>query len=269
MSSSERMPPAYPTNALDRGLRLIQLVRDEGRIRVTDAAEELGVAASSAHRLLQTLVYRDYLVQDETHAYVPGPAMSAGAAGIAWSRGLRRTAAPHMSRLGELVGNSTNLAIRVRSEVRVLASATVPGSTYDWRGSVLPAHRTASGKAMLSLLADPDLERMYLAEGVNTAVSVAEFDRLMDGIGWVRRTGWSISKGECERTITAIGIPIRSRSGAPLGAMTITTHGPSSLVGPGLDRTVRYMRQACARIEAEIEGDPEAPAPGEAIASTA
>jgi DNA-binding IclR family transcriptional regulator len=254
MSSSEKMPPAYPTNALDRGLRLIQLVRDEGSIRVMDAATELGVAASSAHRLLQALVYRDFLAQDETHAYIPGSAMSAGVADIAWSRGLRHAAAPHMARLGGLVGNSTNLAIRVKRDIRVLASAIVPGSTHDWRGSVLPAHRTASGRAMLSMLPDPALESMYLARDRSNKVSAAEFDRLMNSIMWVRRTGWSISKGECEKTITAIGAPIRNRSGETIGAMTVTAHGPSSLVGPGVERTTRHLRHACAQIEAELDG---------------
>ncbi|MGR6924430.1 IclR family transcriptional regulator [[Actinomadura] parvosata] len=253
MSSSEKVPPAYPTNALDRGLRLIQLVRDEGSIRVTDAAKELGVAASSAHRLLQALVYRDFLVQDDTHAYVAGPAMSAQVADVAWSRGLRRAAAPHMARLSELVGNSTNLAIRVKQDIRVLASVIVPGSTVDWRGSVLPAHRTAGGKAVLSMLPDPILEGMYLTAGRAATVSAAEFDQLMDGIAWARRTGWSVSRGECEKTITAIGIPLRGRSGEALGAMTITTHGPSSLVGPGLERTVRHLLEARSRIETEIE----------------
>ncbi|MEO3886675.1 IclR family transcriptional regulator [Nonomuraea sp. B5E05] len=252
MASSGKTPPAYPTNALDRGLRLIQFVRDEGRIRVIDAAEELGVAHSSAHRLLQALVYRDFLAQDETRAYVPGPAMTAGVADLSWSRGLRQAAASHMARLGELVGNSTNLAIRVQHDIRVLASAIVPGSTYDWQGSVLPAHRTAGGKAMLSTLPNPVLENLYLTEGKTTTISAAEFDRLMDNITWVRRTGWSVSKGECERTITAVGIPIRRRSGEPLGAMTITTHGSASLVGPGLERTIRHLRRTRARIEAEI-----------------
>ncbi|MGP3937857.1 IclR family transcriptional regulator [Nonomuraea sp. KM88] len=252
MASSAKTPPVYPTNALDRGLRLLQLVRDEGRIRVLDAAAELGIAPSSAHRLLQALVYRDFLAQDETHAYIPGPAMSAVAANLAWSRSLRQAAAPHMARLGRLVGNSTNLAIRVEHDIRVLASAIVPGSTFDWRGSVLPAHRTAGGKAMLSMLPDPVLERLYLAGEGAVTIPAAEFDRLMTGIAWVRRTGWSVSKGECDKTITAVGIPIRSRSGEPLGAVTITTHGPTSLVGPGLEQTIRQLRRARSHIEAEV-----------------
>ncbi|NJP94838.1 IclR family transcriptional regulator [Nonomuraea sp. FMUSA5-5] len=248
-----KTPPMYPTNALDRGLRLIQLVRDEGGIRVKEAARELGIATSSAHRLLQALVYRDFLVQDETHAYVPGPAMSAGAAGLSWSRDLRRIATPHMIRLSRRVGNSINLAVHAQHDIRVLSSATVPGGTHDWRGSILPAHRTAGGKAILSALPDPALERLYLGVDHSAGVSTAEFDRLMNGVTWTRSTGWSISKGECEKTITAVGTPIQHRSGRTLGAMTITTHGPASLVGPGLDRTLRHLQHARARIEADLD----------------
>ena len=57
---------------------------------------ELGIAPSTAHRLLAMLVYRGFAVQDEKRMYHPGPAMGAGPA----ERGLdprvhRPLPAPH------------------------------------------------------------------------------------------------------------------------------------------------------------------------------
>ena len=55
-----KRPPAYAIRSVDNALRLAVILQMEGAISVADAADRLGVAGSTAHRLLQTLVYRDY-----------------------------------------------------------------------------------------------------------------------------------------------------------------------------------------------------------------
>ena len=46
-----------PIESVDRALRLVSMLRDEDSITVTHAAETLGVALSTAHRLLGALAY--------------------------------------------------------------------------------------------------------------------------------------------------------------------------------------------------------------------
>src|SRR5580704_10569183 len=53
------------------------MLRDSGQVRVSTVAAELGIARSTAHRLLAMLVYRDFAVQAEDRSYRPGPALSA------------------------------------------------------------------------------------------------------------------------------------------------------------------------------------------------
>ncbi|WP_284978657.1 helix-turn-helix domain-containing protein [Arthrobacter sp. fls2-241-R2A-200] len=52
-----RRKPTYSIEAVDNALQLLQLLRDVGSLRLKDAAAELGVAPSTAHRLLAMLVY--------------------------------------------------------------------------------------------------------------------------------------------------------------------------------------------------------------------
>lgn len=66
--------PSYVIASADNALRLVVLLRDVGAVRLSDAAAELGVANSTAHRLLAMLVYRGFAVQDEHRIYHPGPA---------------------------------------------------------------------------------------------------------------------------------------------------------------------------------------------------
>src|SRR5215218_3306850 len=112
--------PTYSIEAVDNALQLLQLLRDGGSLRLKDAASELGVAPSTAHRLLAMLVYRGFAVQDETRRYVPGPAMGAGPAGVSWTRPLREISRPHMELLSAQTSETVNLMIRVGTKVRFL-----------------------------------------------------------------------------------------------------------------------------------------------------
>ena len=55
--------PPYSIDSVDNALRILQTLRDSGQVRVSDVAAELGIARSTAHRLLAMLVYRDFAVQ--------------------------------------------------------------------------------------------------------------------------------------------------------------------------------------------------------------
>src|SRR6476620_1171204 len=121
VSKSVRKPvqkrPTYSIEAVDNALQLLQLLRDGGALRLKDAAAELGVAPSTAHRLLAMLVYRGFAVQDETRRYVPGPAMGVGPAGLSWTRLLRDISRPHMELLCARTNETVNLMIRVGTDV--------------------------------------------------------------------------------------------------------------------------------------------------------
>ena len=99
--------PERPTSAvgsLDRGLRLLQLLRDYGSLRVMDAATHLDISRSSAHRLLQTLTYRGFAVQNDNHVYLPGPSLDAAPARLAWTKAFRALCQSHLEVLSRRSG---------------------------------------------------------------------------------------------------------------------------------------------------------------------
>src|SRR5882757_5362440 len=73
--SSDRQP-TYPISSVDNALRLVKMLRSHKSIRVAQAGREIGVAPSTAHRLLQMLQYHGFVQQDpSSKAYVAGPAL--------------------------------------------------------------------------------------------------------------------------------------------------------------------------------------------------
>ena len=64
--------------SVDNALWLLQLVGERQALRVSEAADLLGVARSTAHRLLSALRRRDFVIQDRPNGvYRPGPALHA------------------------------------------------------------------------------------------------------------------------------------------------------------------------------------------------
>ena len=261
--STATTPLAYPTTALDRGLRLIQLVRDVGSIRVMDAADELGISRSSAHRLLQALVYRDFLTQNEDHVYEAGPAISARPVDLEWVRGLRRTAQPHMDGLVRTLGHASNLMMHVDSHVRFIKCVTFAGGTYDRSGSLMMAHRTAGGRALLAHVDDETLESTYASapglEGRSPSrqmgspvLSTLEFSELMHKVERVRKVDFSVSRAEVERSVSAVGTVVRDSAGRPLAALTVSARTPGAMTGDDLMRSVDRLFAARQAIEQDL-----------------
>src|SRR5689334_5544354 len=93
-------PPRYPIGSVDKALRLLSLFLTDDRIRVKDAAQMLGVATGTAHRLLAMLQYRGYVTQDVlTKVYTPGPMLVSIGVQAAQGHDIRSLARPRMEQL--------------------------------------------------------------------------------------------------------------------------------------------------------------------------
>ncbi len=252
--------PAYLIEAVDNALQLIQLLRDGGSIRLKEAAKELDVAPSTAHRLLAMLVYRGFAFQDESRRYHPGPAMGAGPAGLSWTKQLRTVAQPHLELLAGRLNETVNLMIRVGTKVRFLS--TVEGSQIlrvgDRQGSVLPASKASGGKAMLAELDADTLRQLFgssAAASGGDGIPEAEFPAFLRELETVRRNGFAANFEGTEDGISAVGIALHNRSGAVVGALTVAI--PLGRFRKLLDEgLVPITVEACRQLELDIAANP-------------
>ena len=75
--------PQYPIESVDKALKILLLLGERSELRLTDVAEYLNVATSTAHRLLAMLQYRGFVRQDpRTRAYRAGTALTGVALSI-------------------------------------------------------------------------------------------------------------------------------------------------------------------------------------------
>ncbi len=184
-------------------------------MRVTDAADRLGVSVSTAHRLLAMLVYRDFAEQQPDRRYRTGSALRYSAGGTVPAGVLRQVALPHLARLTAQVGESVNLILVVGTGARFLATAESNQilRVGDRSGRSLPAHLTSGGRAVLAARRPAAVRELYKTEPDVDVV------RLIRELGQVRRRGFAINDQMTEPGLTAIGMAIGARD--PAAAISI------------------------------------------------
>ena len=216
--------PAYPLSSVDNALRLLTLLHVRGSLRVAEAAAELGVAASTAHRLLAMLRARGFAEQDGSRAYRPGPAL-VGLASVGSPRPDLSTAAHGpLAALARTTGETTHLVVLEGNGVRFVdgVDGEQPLRVGSRVGVLLPAHATSGGKALLAELAPEELRALYAAGLPTTrAGAVRDLAALRRELGRVRRQGFALNLEESERGVNAVGTCVRSASGAAVAAAVV------------------------------------------------
>jgi DNA-binding IclR family transcriptional regulator len=244
MSKELKKPPAYTVTSVDNALRIAAMLQLEGTLTVSEVADRLGVARSTAHRLLAMLVYRDFAEQDESRAYRAGPVLELAAHSQSETSRLRSAGLPHLRRLVELLDESANLTVRTGDTARFIASveSRQPLRVGSREGMVFPAHRVTGGLLTLAGLDDAELMSVY-AEGkyVDRAGERPDLRRLKRELATIRKKGFAVNEHRSERGVVAIGVPVRDEDGTPTAGLSISM--PS----------VRYDRNALSQVVSTLE----------------
>jgi len=251
MKNEPPVPP-YHIASVDHALRLLLLLRTRPSIRVAEAADELNVARSTAHRLLAMLVYRGFAAQNpSTRAYHPGPVLIEVGVGALSKLDVRRKARPYLERLVATTGETASLQILEGNHVRFVDSveSTNAVRVASRAGVSLPAHASSGGKVLLAGLAPETVQRLYPTERLEQMTDATNTDRaaLFEELAEARTQGYSVNHGESEPGLVAVGVPLSDRAGTPIASLTIA--GPTARMGPdGVNRAVRALREAAKEL---------------------
>jgi len=207
--------PVYGIESVDHALRLAVLLQQEGPLRLTDVAARLGVARSTAHRLLAMLVYRDFAEQTGDRRYLAGPVIRRPDAAEPVAE-LRARALPHLRALAERCDETVSLQVVVGDQARFVA--TVEGTQVlrvgDREGRMLPAHLASGGRAILACRQEDDVTSRYTGSPVDVTWLRQELRR-------TRRRGFAINNQQTEQGVTAIGAAVRDSHGVPVAAVCV------------------------------------------------
>ena len=219
----------YQVQSVARALAIIDMIADSGPrgMNVTEMAERLGVAKSTALALARTLTASGYL-----RSVDPGPRYVLGLT---------------LLRLGDLVGQQTSIAEVGLPVLRDLATTTgmtvrlamnqngypVFVERIDGSGSVRfhaplgqreQPHATAAGKAILANLPDDEVAAILAESGMPryTANTVTSPDDLRAELTRVRAIGFAVDDEEEAEGVFCVGAAIFDHQGHVVGALSVT-----------------------------------------------
>ncbi|MEU0754146.1 IclR family transcriptional regulator [Streptomyces albogriseolus] len=228
MDKPLKTPPPYPIASVDHALRAATILQMEGGATVSEIAERLGVARSTAHRLLAMLVYRDFAVQDEDRTYRAGPVLELAAHSQSLVSRLRAAALPHLRRVVDLLNETANLIVRTGDTARFIAGVECGQALRvgSREGMVFPAHRTTAGLLLLADLTDEELDEVYAEERYRERPAERpDLGRLREELRRLRRNGFAVNQERSERGLVAVGVPVRDRDGTALAGLSVSMPG--------------------------------------------
>ncbi|HKV22843.1 MAG TPA: IclR family transcriptional regulator [Mycobacterium sp.] len=228
--------PAYPIASVNNALLLLLLFREQPRVRLTDACKYLGVAHSTAHRLLAMLAHHGFVQQEPvTRAYIAGPALIEVGLAVVGSLNVREQARPMMEELAAETGETVHLGVLEGDQVRYVDAVESERAlrVVARTGTLVPAHCTSLGKALLGQLTDQQVAALYPTSAepfpARTEKSITTQAKLLKEVSRARARGYAVNAGETEDDVGSVAVAFRDFAGRPA---SIAVAAPTSRLTP-------------------------------------
>lgn len=255
MTNTYGPEPRDLIESVDHAMRLLLLLQDSRELRVTTVAAELGVARSTAHRLLATLAYRGFVAQDRaTKVYRAGRSLvQVGLSSIS-ELDVRRKAHRHMEDLAAVIDETINLLVLEGDGCRFIdgveSSQAVKVSVRT--GTLLPAYATAGGKVLIADLSAEELRAVY-PHGLRkiTPRTTTSIDKLADELATVRKRGYALNFEESALGLCAIAVPVTDRTGRTIAALAVSAPA-QRLDERQVPEIVKQLKTASTLIRADL-----------------
>ena len=237
---------------------LQHLGRQRGPVSAASVAEALGLPRSSVYRLLGALQEQGFALHyPQSRRYGIGVAAFELSAGYSRQAPLTRLGGPVLAGLVDRVGESGHLATLHGREVLYLLEERAPRrpSLVTDVGVRLPAHLTASGRAMLAALPKAQVRALYpdaVAFARRGDGGIDSYGALTRMLVAVRAAGHAEEDGEITPGLASVAVAIREPSGWPEAAVAVTFAVDTA--ASEVAEMVHEIAQAAQELERRLHG---------------
>ncbi|WP_344064508.1 IclR family transcriptional regulator [Microbacterium pumilum] len=228
-SPASESPGRPQVPAADQTLRILTfLARQRGPIAASTLATHLGIPRSSMYHLLATLEEHGFVVHvPSERRWGLGTAAFELAGGYARQQPLARLGRPLVAALADRTGESAHLAVMTGSDVLYIVEERAPRrpALVTDVGVRLPAHLTATGRAMLAALPREQVRALYPGSASfadRTGRGPRRPGELREVLRQVRVDGFATEDGEVTLGLRSVGVAVRDHAGWPVAAVAVT-----------------------------------------------
>ncbi|WP_372969706.1 IclR family transcriptional regulator [Microbacterium sp.] len=215
--------------AADNTLRILRhLAGRPAPVAASAIARELGLPRSTVYHLLTTLAAHGFVLHlREERRWGLGTSAFELAGGYARQQPLARLGRPVIASLSDHLGESAHLAVMSGGDVLYIVEERAPRrpALVTDVGVRLPAHLTASGRAMLAALPREQVRALYPSASAfpdRTGVGPRKPGELREVLRTVRARGYAIEDSEIADGLRSVGAAVLDHSGWPIAAVAVT-----------------------------------------------
>lgn len=254
------MKEVNTVKSVDRALEVLNILQSEPQgIGVTRLSEKLGVSKSTAHRLLMSLLNKNFVHQDaENQRYYLGLRLMELGQTVTDQLDIRQLASPFLHRLVGETGETAHLVIRDKSEIvyidKIENSTTI--RMFSNIGKRAPMHCTGVGKAILAFLPEERIHWVIDQRGLPrfTDTTITDREELLAHLKEIRSRGYSIDDEEHEEGIKCAAAPILNSRGEVVAGISVA--GPIMRVNDNnIDQIAQHVLQAAQDISRSLGGN--------------
>jgi DNA-binding IclR family transcriptional regulator len=218
-----------PAPAAERALRVLRYLASQPRpVPAATIARDLELPRSSTYHLLQVLEAERFVTHlPEAQRY--GLGVAAFEIGSAYLRhdGLERLGQPLVATVAEETAGTAHLGVLDGREVLYLVKERPrqPDPVITEVGVRLPAHLTATGRALLAYLPAAQVTALFptpAALSRRTDVGPATPSQLRARLRAVRDRGWASEEGEITAGFASVAVPAFDHTDRPAAAVAVT-----------------------------------------------
>jgi DNA-binding IclR family transcriptional regulator len=205
--------------------RLIEALEANDGARLTDLADELGLAKSTVHQQLSALVDLDYVTKEDGQYQLGLKFLDLGAY-VRTRKRAYNLAEPHVEQLAAETGERAQFMTEEHGQaVYVHTKQGEHAVKADRRvGKRRYLHSSAGGKAILAHLPEDQIEAVIDRWGLpqETDNTHATRESLFEDLEEIRKRGYSMNKAESISGLWSVGVPVMGPGGTPVGSFSVS-----------------------------------------------
>lgn len=215
--------------AATRALRVLRLLAAQAEpVPLERIVRECGVPRSTAYHLLNAMIAEGFVVHlPDEHRYGLGVAAFEVGSGFSRQGPLARLARRPMAELVDRLGHSAHLAVPHGRDVLYVIEERSPGRPplVTDVGVRLPAHLTASGRAILAALPAAQVRALYPDRSAfvqRHGAGPGSPSALRSLLTEARQRGWAEEDGEVTPGLSSVAAAVLDHNGHPLAGLAVT-----------------------------------------------
>jgi DNA-binding IclR family transcriptional regulator len=239
----------------DNVATLLELLHEEQSADLAEIAANLGLAKSTTHSYLETLIDRGLVSKDDSEYRLSLKFLDYGGR-LRDQTDLYTAAKPQLRDLHEETGHTIHLATREHNDL-VLLERINPDETIGFGAHIGQRdqfHTPALGKAILAHLSEEEVDSIISKHGLVavTEQSITSREQLEAELETIREQGYAVNDEEEHKNYKGVARPILL-DGTVKGAISIA--GPKTELEMSEETIHELLRSATDRIEIKIQYD--------------